>query len=79
MVTKWRSKVLQNAPIGAFCNTFDLRLAIIRLENQFMVFLRAAILHMFRCILVSRRPYVGLCASVYSSVRPEIGFRSIYT
>ena len=32
------SKVLQNAPLGAFCNTFDLHLAIISLENQFLVF-----------------------------------------
>ena len=27
-------KVLQNAPLGAFCNTFDLHQAIISLENQ---------------------------------------------
>ena len=26
-------EVLQNAPIGAFCNTFDLHLAIIRLPK----------------------------------------------
>ena len=31
-------KVLQNAPLGAFCNTFDLHEAIIGLENQFFVF-----------------------------------------
>ena len=30
-------KVLQNAPLGAFCNTFDLHLAIIVIENQFLV------------------------------------------
>ena len=28
-------KVLQNAPLGAFCNTFDLHQAIIGIENQF--------------------------------------------
>ena len=28
-----KSKVLQNAPIGAFCNTFDLHLAIIGFGN----------------------------------------------
>ena len=32
------SKVLQNAPRRAFCNTFDLHEAIIGLENQFLVF-----------------------------------------
>ena len=31
-------------PFGAFCNTFDLHLAIIGLENQFSVFLRVAVL-----------------------------------
>ena len=29
---------MQNAPLGAFCNTFDLHYAIIGLENQFSVF-----------------------------------------
>ena len=28
----------QNAPCGAFCNTFDLHQAIIGLEKQFLVF-----------------------------------------
>ena len=49
MVAKWRSKVLQNAPLGAFCNTFDLHYAIVGLENQFVVFLRVAVLHRFYC------------------------------
>ena len=40
-------KVLQNAPLGAFCNTFDLHLAIIGLENKFLVYLRVAILDRF--------------------------------
>ena len=31
-------EVLQSAPLGAFCNTFDLHSAIIGLENQFLVF-----------------------------------------
>ena len=35
-------KVFQNAPLGAFCNTFDLHLAIIGLENHFLVFLSVA-------------------------------------
>ena len=42
-----RSKVLQNVPLGAFRNTFDLHQAIIRLENQFVVFLRVILLHRF--------------------------------
>ena len=29
---------MQNAPPGAFCNTFDLHLAIIGIENQVLVF-----------------------------------------
>ena len=41
---------MQNAPLGAFCNTFDLHLAIIGLENQFAVFLRVAVLHRFYCV-----------------------------
>ena len=38
---------LQNAPLGAFCNTFDLHSAIIGLEKQFSVFLRVVVLHRF--------------------------------
>ena len=40
VVAESRSKVLQNAPLGAFCNTFDLHKAIIGLENPVLVFLR---------------------------------------
>ena len=43
------SKALQNNPLGAFCNTFDLHYAIIGLENHFFVFLRVAVLHRFYC------------------------------
>ena len=40
--------------IGAFCNTFDLHyLAITGLKNQFLVFLRVAVLHRFYCKLFS--------------------------
>ena len=42
--------MLQNAPFGAFCNTLDLHKAIIGLENQFVVFLRVAILDRFYCM-----------------------------
>ena len=45
-----KAKVLQNATLGAFCNTFDLHSAIISLENQFLVFLRVAVLDRFYCI-----------------------------
>ena len=41
---------MQNAPLGAFCNTFDLHEEIIGLENQFVVFLRVAVLDRFYCI-----------------------------
>ena len=40
---------MQNAPLGAFCNTFDLHKAIIGLENQFVAFLRVAVLDRFYC------------------------------
>ena len=33
------SKVLQNAPLGAFCNTLTCIQVIIGLENQVLVFL----------------------------------------
>ena len=35
--------------IAAFCNSFDLHEGIIGLENQFLVFLRGAVLHRFYC------------------------------
>ena len=38
---------MQNAPLGAFCNTFDLHYAIISLENPIFVFFRMAVLHRF--------------------------------
>ena len=47
--TLMRSKVLQNAPLlqnaprGAFCNTFDLHSAIKSLENHFLIVFRVAI------------------------------------
>ena len=34
-----KSKVLQNAALGAFCNIFDLHEAIIGLENHFLFFI----------------------------------------
>ena len=42
-----RSKVLQNAPLGAFCNTFDLHSAIKSLENHFLIVFRVAVLDRF--------------------------------
>ena len=50
MAAQW-SKVLQNASLRAFCNTFDLQKVIIGFENQFLVFLRVVVLHRFYCIL----------------------------
>ena len=44
------SKVLQNAPLGTFWNTYDLHYAIIGIENQLSVFLRVTVLHWFYCI-----------------------------
>ena len=49
MKVKSIAKVLQNAPLGAFCNTFDLHSATIGLENKFLIFLRVAALHRFYC------------------------------
>ena len=45
---------MQNAPFGAFCNTFDLHKGIIGIKNQFLVFLRAAVLQKFYCISFSK-------------------------
>ena len=42
-------KVLQDAPLGASCNTFDLHWMKIGLENPYSVFLREAVLHRFYC------------------------------
>ena len=44
-------EVLQNAPLGAFCNTFDLHSVIMGLNKQFLVFflsgrLRQALLYL---------------------------------
>ena len=41
-----------SAPLGAFCYNFDLHEAIIGLENQFLVFLRVAVLHRFYCTTI---------------------------
>ena len=38
MINKF-DKARHLVPLGAFCNTFDLHIAIICLENQFVVFL----------------------------------------
>ena len=35
--------------MGAFCSTFDPHLTVFGLENQFLVFLRKAVLHRFNC------------------------------
>ena len=53
-MTKWKfneGRKYGRMPLGAFCNIFDLHLAIIRLENQFLIFLRVAVLDRFYCIL----------------------------
>ena len=42
-------------------NTFDLHLAIIGLETQFLVFLRVAFLYKFYCIL-------GICFLPYAYI-----------
>ena len=44
-------KSIADAPLGAFCNTFDLHQVIIGFENQFSVFLREVILHRVYCRL----------------------------
>ena len=51
-LAKCRSKVLQNAPLGAFCNTFDLHKVIIGIETQILVFMRVVILSRFYCNLL---------------------------
>ena len=77
-------KVLQNA--GAFCNTFDLHYVIIGLENQFVVFLRVAVLHRFYCVKknhlntsseVSRRSR-GLNFGLSLHIHPYVVYTSSY-
>ena len=41
---------MQNAPLGAFCNTFDLHYVIIGLKNQFWVFPGMAVLYSVNCM-----------------------------
>ena len=62
--------MLQNAPLGAFCNTFDLHSAIIGLENQFVVFLRVAVSHRFYCILLSLLYYSGFPQDLEAGGQP---------
>ena len=50
---------------GAFCNTFDLHLAIIGLENQFLVFLRVAVLHRFYCNFKSNFHFGEVYCQIY--------------
>ena len=53
--------------VGAFCNTFDLHLAIIGLENQLLVFLRVAVLHRF--YFMSKSLLQTELADIFSRVR----------
>ena len=55
--------------LGAFCNTFDLHWAIICLENQFVVFLRVAVLHRFYCIIISYLPPTDI---IWASTREPV-------
>ena len=43
------SKVWQNAPLGAFCNTFDMHKTIIRIESQFLAFFLSGCLRQVYC------------------------------
>ena len=50
-----KAKSIAECSLGAFCNTFDLHLAIIGLENQFLVFflsgcLRQGLLYYMFCL-----------------------------
>ena len=54
---------MQNAPLGAFCNTFDLHLAIIGLENQIFGLLESGrfIYVLLYVIIVKLRVCVCVC------------------
>ena len=45
-------KSITECSLGAVCNTFYLNLAIIGLENQFLVFLRVALLLYINCLIL---------------------------
>ena len=54
-------ETVAECPHGAFCNTFDLHSALIGLENQFVVFLRVAVLHRFYCTV---KPHHNLMITI---------------
>ena len=47
IIASCRSKVSQNAPRGAFCNTFNLHQATICHKDLCFVYFRVAVLHRF--------------------------------
>ena len=50
---------------AAFCNALVLHLAIIGLENQFLVFLRMAVLDRFYCILGKGNQNCAKCTRLF--------------
>ena len=73
---------MQNAPIGAFCNTFDLHSAIIGLVNQYLLFfligpLRQVLLYPFyRVILKKMRSRIPDREPVHRKLAKECKGRS---
>ena len=66
---------MRNAPLGSFCNTFDLLEAIICLENQFSVFLRVVVLHRVYCTQGDQWAYKSALLSGPSEKRHFMAFR----
>ena len=46
-------KSIAELALGAFYNTFYIYFMITELDNQFLIFLRMAILHRFYCIVLT--------------------------
>ena len=63
---------MQNAPLGEFCNIFDLHQVIIGLENQFLVFLRVAVLHRFT--IIRKKDLYG--QEIHVQIQRGIGIRT---
>ena len=71
---------MQNAPLGAFSNTFDLHEAIIGHKKTFFVFLRVVVLDCYYCIHVTAAVVTSmlLCDIIFTSFRPSKWLTSGY-
>ena len=60
---------MQNAPLGAFCNTFYLNLVIIGIEKQFLVFFLSGHLRIAHNYLVYLRLSTKACRQIKTELK----------